>query len=163
MSERYERELRDVFKGELDTIDKLAKTMDDTSAGMYYWLNEFPFYVLRGAGSLGIDILAIRERVYIPIEVKSGKGDTKYFGEYEREQADKYVEFSDKCSMPVLYGYRQKGRHGEKYSLFGIITEATDIVFPFVPKIRRTKQGNRILRFDDGILLSSFLEKLEGW
>lgn len=163
MSERYERELRDIFKGEVDTIDKLVKTMDDESAGMYYLLDEFPFYVLRGAGSLGIDILAIRKGVYIPIEVKSGKGDTKYFGEYEREQADRYVIVSNRCSMPVLYAYRQKGRHGEKYSLFGMITEATDEVFPFVPKIQKTDRMNRILRFDHGMTLSSFLEELEGW
>lgn len=161
MSSKYERELRDLFTGEEETIHKHTKTISEDVMTFYESPMEKPFGVCRGAGSLGIDLILMRSDLYVPIEVKSSGESTIYFdSDRLRDQAEAFVELSEQTGMPILFAQRHKGRSGEKWSIFSLDTSPTTERFPIVPKIPKTSHGHRKLEFEKGEILSTFISKL---
>ena len=166
MSSAYERELRDIFAGNEETIERLGKTMSDDAVQKYRKTIEYPFYVLRGAGSLGVDLMPIRGPIHIPIEVKSSILSTFYFSSSKDDtlQLESYQRAVKRHQMPLLYAYRHKGRRGEKWAVYRLhyVLDPDKLPqtlsFHFVPTIPRTKTGNRYMPFDDGLPLSEFLD-----
>lgn len=161
MSSVYERELRDIFQGD---ITPYIKTVDDACIKGYLQAYFKPFSVIRGAGSLGIDILPMRGDQYYPIEVKSSKKGSVYFSSDERlqEQLDNFTAESERTNVPVAYALRNKGVPGEKWQMFRIDTEISKSVYWMLPAIPRSKDGSPILKWGDGFSLSAFISKVLG-
>lgn len=67
----YERELKYLLSGDEKTINKMVKTCSDGERRAYMSVMEEPFVVVRAAGSLGMDLVALRWDFSFPIEVKS--------------------------------------------------------------------------------------------
>jgi len=67
----YERELKGILEADIDTLKKVIKKCDAESSRKYLSIERKPFLVVRAAGSLGFDLLAVREQIALPIEVKS--------------------------------------------------------------------------------------------
>ena len=77
----YERELRRIFSGDMDFIIKFTKSFLERERMSYASIVENPFVVVRAAGSLGVDLIALRHDFSFPIEVKSSKFKTLRFAE----------------------------------------------------------------------------------
>jgi len=166
MSSKYERELRDILMGNRETLDTITKTMDDRSTKIYRHCMEKPFLVMRGAGSLGIDLFVFRGDVAFAIEEKSSSG-TLYFTDDKRleKQHQQFEKYAEEMGLAYIYAYRTKGRSGEKWSTFNtekshierILTDASRL-----PQIPKTSHGNKSLHHEDGLPLSEFLTLIKG-
>lgn len=156
MSSKYERELRDIFEG---NYEEYTKSLSDAKLGFYRILKDKPFGVIRGAGSFGIDLVAMRGSLYLPIEVKSSKHETIHFSNDKRlsEQVDMLIDTSEQCDIPVIYAQRLKSIRGERWSIFRLDTPATEELFSELPVVPKTLKGNRKLVWDEGMSLTSFL------
>lgn len=156
MSEVFERELRRIFEGDHDVIARVSRPLCDEDSRAYELFFDYPFLVSRGAGSMGIDLLAIRGKIVLPIEVKSTKHEQIYFNKREVEQLKVYKETAISCNIPVLYALRRKGgKKGERWAFF-----AVDGVRPpdiFLPVLPLSRNGNEMMRFSDGMLLSEMI------
>lgn len=152
----YERELRDILEGR---IEQHSKSLPKDKLKIYSLLRQKPFLVVRGAGSLGIDLIAMRGSVYLPIEVKTSKSKTIYFSDDERltEQLEEYKRISNKCDLPILYARRMNGVRGEKWEFFRLDTDASRIRCWTIPDIPTTKQGSHKLTWGQGLPLSTVI------
>lgn len=166
MSSNYERELRDILMGEEETIEKITKTMAEEPTHIYRRCMDKPFLIMRGAGSLGIDLFANRGRLFFAIEEKASTGKM-YFTDDDRlpEQHKQFEDYAENRGMPYIYAKRSKGKSGEKWYVFRtekspiarMVTDVSQI--PFIPE---TVHGNKYLYHEDGIPLSKFLTLLKG-
>lgn len=166
MSSKYERELKGIFEGDKERIKKMTKTVSDDVREIYEMCVDNPFMVVRGAGSLGIDLVVLKEGIGFTLEVKSNKNDKIYIGNSGRlyEQYVVFREQAEKSQTPTGYAFRRKsGGHGERWSicdigngmLNNIVSDGVEI-----PSMPKTVHGNRYMSYDDGMLLSRFIELL---
>ncbi len=167
MSSKYERELRDILMGNEDTLKRVTRTMDERSAKAYMTCIDKPFLIMRGAGSLGIDLFAYRNKLSFGIEEKSCGGDKLYFSSDDRlnEQHNVFEDYAERMGLAYVYAYRQKGFRGEKWSVYR--TEKSRIVDVLsdkndLPLIPQTVHGTRYLSYNDGLPLSKYIEILRG-
>jgi len=166
MSSKYERELRDILMGDVETIETISKTMDERSTEAYRTCIDKPFLIMRGAGSLGIDLFATRKDVFFAIEEKS-YSNRMYFSDQKRlkEQHQVFEEYAEEIGLPYIYGFRKKGKSGEKWAVFRsqkskigrVIGDETKL-----PLIPQTTHDSRYLSYDEGLPLSRFIEILRG-
>lgn len=160
---KYELELKKILSGEEELIEKATRTLEADKRMIYKKLLERPFGVVRGAGSLGIDILAMRGERYFPIEIKSSKKSPIYFSDHGNdEQAEEFLELSRKAKFPLLYAFRLKGIRGEKWRIFQLDRKVSEKFYPWIPTAQRTSHGNRKLEFSEGLWLSNFLAMILG-
>lgn len=152
----YERELKDILSG--DPEDHI-KSLSDEKKEIYREMKDDPFSVVRGAGSLGIDLIAMRDIFYLPIEVKSSKDKTLYFSDDQRlrEQVESFIEESKRTKIPVAFARRMNGIRGERWELYRIRSPSSELKLWFLPTIPKTKKGSRKLPFGNGVPLSSFI------
>jgi hypothetical protein len=66
---QYERELKGILEGETKIISKVTKTCSTLVKNNYFKISNRPFAVIRAAGSLGIDLVAVRGVVSFLTEV----------------------------------------------------------------------------------------------
>ena len=76
---QYEREFKGVLEGEDKVLSKITKTCTAIEKSNYLAIHEKPFAVIRAAGSLGVDLVAVRGDISFLIEIKSSVGDTLHF------------------------------------------------------------------------------------
>src|ERR671925_400 len=91
MSSLYERELKGLLAGEEDTLRRVTKALEPETSKNYWKVAARPFLVVRAAGSLGVDLVALRGDVSFPIEVKSASKEVIHFadsGGRNQEQAE---------------------------------------------------------------------------
>ena len=81
MSSVYERELKGILSAEEGVLDKMTRACPPEQAAAFRKAKAKPFLVVRGAGSLGVDLVALRGDVSFPIEVKSAASDTIRFSD----------------------------------------------------------------------------------
>lgn len=156
----YERELKKIFEGDKEKINQLCKTLPEEVVPAYKQMIDCPFLVVRGAGSLGIDLIVMRNVHYFAFEVKSSKNKTIYLSGDNRlsEQADKMKELSEELNIRMYYPQRLKTKkHIEKWKMFRVKTKVSNIVGTNIPAVPCTVHGNRKLEFDEGLPLSDFL------
>lgn len=81
-----------------------------------------PFLVIRAAGSLGVDLVALRWDFSFPIEVKSSCDDVLHFSKNQRltEQADSMLSECCRSHLVPIYAYRLKSQCGDPWRLFTI-------------------------------------------
>ena len=86
----YERELKALLTGDRKVVARMVKTCNAWETAAYNLMLRNPFLVIRAAGSLGIDLVAIRWDFAFPIEVKSSSDPVMHFSKSQRlvDQAD---------------------------------------------------------------------------
>jgi hypothetical protein len=168
MSSVYERELKGILAAEEDVLDKMTRACSPEQAAAYRKTRQKPFLVVRGAGSLGVDLVALRGDVSFPIEVKSASSDTIRFsdaGGRNHEQAEAMQRECARASVIPLYAFRRKGVRGQDpWRIHTLPTEGlpprTALLYERIPKVEKTAGGRFVLRWDDGMPLTKLLELL---
>ena len=109
----YERELKGLLSGDKKVIEKMIRTCDEKETAWYRSLIDNPFLVIRAAGSLGVDLVALRWDYSFPIEVKSSSEDTLHFSKSPRlmEQANRMKDDCDSAHLLPIYAFRLKNQN----------------------------------------------------
>ncbi len=164
MSSTYERELKGILSGEEDTLRKVTKTCTPDEAAAYLTARLRPFLVVRGAGSLGVDLVALRGDVSFPIEVKSAMKDVIRFADSGKRNHEQAVNMQRECSRASvipLYAFRLKGRRGDSWRIHTLPTEnlppRIQVLYDRIPKVEKTAEGNYVMRWERGLPLHKFL------
>jgi Holliday junction resolvase len=119
--------------------------------------------VVRAAGSLGADLVAVRDDLSFLVEVKSAKKGALYFTAAERlvEQIDVIRRQCERSGVLPVYAFRKKGVRGDAWRLFTMpdmnLRARAAIVWRRLPKVAKTAQGNDVLRWEQGMPLADFL------
>jgi Holliday junction resolvase len=164
MSSVYERELKGILEGDEKTLSKITKTCSALEKGNYYLTQQKPFIVVRAAGSFGVDLVALRGDISFLMEIKSSAADTLHFSSVEgklQRQAEKMQRECERTKTLPVYGFRLKGHGGDSWRLFSMeisqLEGRAKILHNRLPKLGISKNGNFIMRWDDGLPLSDFL------
>lgn len=164
MGRIFERELRGILRADEDMLARVTKTCDEEERRAYYRIREKPFMVIRGAGSLGVDLVAIRTGISLPIEVKSSVNDVLRFSRSEKLaiQAQEMMDDCRRVGLMPIYAFRFKRHRGDAWRVFtldiGNIDGRLKVVYTRLPKINPSKEGNLIMRWHDGMPLSKFID-----
>lgn len=163
----YERELKGILGGDEDILRRVTKTTTPTESASYLLTRDRPFLVVRAAGSLGVDLVALRGDVSFPIEVKSAAEDVLRFSDASGKNQIQAEAMSRACSAAgiiPLYAFRRKGAGGDAWRLFALPTEGLSgrvaVLYERLPKAARGPSGAFILRWADGFPLAKFLQLL---
>ena len=160
---KYERELKNILSGDKEVIEDLTKTCSEDQKEAYYKVQNIPFLVVRGAGSLGVDLVAVRGDVSFLIEVKSSKDDVLYLSDQKRlkEQAEEIEKICDETKLLPIYAYRLKRHRGDKWRLFTMDIEGLSKKYRLLnkklPSVKTTVHDNYKLPWEDGMPLSELL------
>lgn len=159
-----ERELRSILMGDEGLIEEETKSVSPDRMDYYYHLVDNSFLTLRGAGSLGIDIVAMRGSLTLPIEVKTTKNkyDTVYFNDDDEEQYQWMVEQSNEKELASFYAYRRSGVRGERWRMYRVPSPLSALNFGFLPLLSETPSKHKIV-WEDGLPLSRFIEEIESY
>ena len=165
----YERELRSLLSGDRKAITNMIKTCSEGESRSYNLMLDDPFLVIRAAGSLGVDIVALRWDYSFPIEVKSSAEDVMHFSRNPRltEQAAKMKNVCFKSSLLPVYAFRLKSVRGDPWRIFTIPTEneikgRNEFLRKLIPKMEVTSNGNYVMRWGDGMKLCDLLSFMSG-
>jgi len=166
-SSAYERELRSLLEGQPVAVRDYARSLPPTERKEFERLIEQPFLIVRAAGSLGFDLVALRREFAFPIEVKASSEPVIRFSAASgraNEQLEAHQKAVSRVGLTVLYAYRRIGLRGqETWRLFvaGEMpkTGVLRLVCRRLPPVSRTSEGNGILRWDEGLTLSRFLSE----
>ena len=160
----YERELKALLNGDRKTIAKMIKTCNEEESRSYSLMLKDPFLVIRAAGSLGVDLVALRWDFSFPIEVKSSAEETMHFSRNPRltEQAEKMKEVCGRSNLLPVYAFRLKSMRGDPWRVFTIPTDdelkgKNELLRRLIPKMEVTGNGNYVMRWGDGIKLCDLL------
>jgi Holliday junction resolvase len=166
---QYERELRSLLEGERAALRHYARYLKPERRHTLDHLEQGPFLVVRAAGSHGFDLVAMRAGFAFPIEAKASADAVIRFSSASGRMTDQlheHLEAAKRGGLVVLYAYRRLGlRNGEPWRFFTPKTESetrgrTAFVRNQLPAIERTKDGNGVLRWEKGLPLCDFLDRL---
>jgi hypothetical protein len=163
----YERELRSLLSGDRSAVRSYARSLAPPERPGFEKLIEEPFLVIRGAGSLGLDLVALRKEFAFPIEVKASAEPVIRFTSASgraNQQLEAHRRAVERVGLMVLYAYRRLGaRKEEAWRLFatGAVPDRGMVgyVCRSLPPVSTTREGNGILRWDEGMPLSRFVER----
>lgn len=169
VSSIFERELKGLLSGDMDVIRKVTGALEGDVADSYSRIAKRPFMVVRAAGSLGVDLVALRSDVCFPIEVKASSSMTIHLSNTAqmKEQAQKMLSDCAVAGIIPIYAYRKKNLRGRDpwrlYSLpSGGFSGAMRLLYERIPKAAVSDGGNFILRFDEGMPLARFMDYVTG-
>ena len=116
----YERELKALLAGDRKAVERMVKTCNAMETAAYNTMLLEPFLVIRAAGSLGVDLVALRWDFSFPIEVKSSSEPVMHFSKSQRlvEQADTMLGECKRCHLVPIYAFRLKGFRGDPWRVF---------------------------------------------
>jgi len=164
----YERALRSLLSGDAASVRSYARSLPPPARPGFERLIAEPFLVVRAAGSFGFDLVALRREFAFPIEVKASSDDVIRFTAASgraSEQLEAHRAAVARVGLMVIYAYRRLGLRGEE--CWRLFLEGTrpkgaisGYVFQTVPLVSRTKEGNGILRWGEGMPLSQFVERI---
>lgn len=164
----YERELRSLLSGDPGSVRAYARSLPPTERGDFERLIEEPYLVVRGAGSLGLDLVALRREIALPIEVKASSADVIRFTAASgraNEQLAAHRAVAARAGLMVVYAYRRLGLRGqEAWRLFSAGNPPSrgvlGVACRTLPPVEATQEGNGILRWNGGMPLSRFLGRV---
>lgn len=165
----YERELRSLLEGEREAVRHYSRYVAPEQRRILQHLERGPFLVVRAAGSHGFDLVAMRAGFAFPIEAKASAEEVIRFSSASGRmtgQLNDHLEAAKRGGLVVLYAYRRLGRRsGEPWRLFTPQTEnhnhgRVEYLRNHLPPIERTREGNCVLRWENGLPLSVFLDRL---
>lgn len=166
---QYERELRSLLEGERAALRHYARYLKPEQRRTLEHLERGPFLVVRAAGSHGFDLVAMRAGFAFPIEAKASADAVIRFSSASGRMTDQlheHLEAAKRGGLIVLYAYRRLGSgNGEPWRLFTPQTGnehhgRVGVLCNHLPPIERTRNGNGVLRWDNGLPLSAFLDRL---
>jgi hypothetical protein len=164
----YERELRTLLEGEPSAVRAYCRGLLPESRPRFERLITEPFLVIRGAGSLGFDLVALRREFAFPLEVKASSENVIRFtaasGRADAQLAAHRAAVG-RVGLTVLYAYRRLGRRpDESWRIFLASPVPEWGVLKFLcrrlPPVSTTREGHGILRWDEGMPLSRFLDQV---
>ena len=164
---QYERELKGILEGESKILSKITKTCSTIEKINYSKISNKPFAVIRAAGSLGVDLVATRGDISFLTEVKTSIGDTLHFssvGGKLQKQAETMIEMCEKTKNLPIYAFRTKGYRGDSWRIFTMDIKGLEgrasVLHRRLPKIQKSKSGNYVMRWNEGMPLSDFISYL---
>lgn len=166
-SSGYERELRNLLEGDPSAVRSYARGLAPEMRAEFEHLIDEPFLVVRGAGSLGFDLVAMRWSLSFPIEVKASSEPVIHFtaasGRANAQLAAHRAAIA-KVGLSVLYAYRRIGLRGaEAWRIYRGSESASPGVLGLIcrglPPVSTTREGNGVLRWEEGQELSRFLAR----
>lgn len=164
---QYEREFRSVLEADKFMLAKITKTCSAIEREHYFCVLDKPFAVIRAAGSLGIDLVAIRGDISFLIEIKTSSTPTLHFssmGGKLQQQALSMKQLCEKTSTLPVYAFRLKRQRGDSWRVFTLdhkmITGRLRIVHQRLPQLSKSNNENYIMRWHEGMPLSEFLAYL---
>jgi len=166
-SSAYERELRSLLEGQPDAVRSYARSLPAGERKEFERLIDQPFLIIRAAGSLGFDLVALRREFAFPLEVKASSEPVIRFSAASGRanvQLEAHQRAVARVGLTVVYAYRRIGLRGaETWKMFlaGTLPEWGILrrICQRLPPVSRTAEGNGILRWDEGLPLSRFLEQ----
>ncbi|HTZ61920.1 MAG TPA: Holliday junction resolvase [Thermoplasmata archaeon] len=167
-SSAYERELRTLLEGDAPAVRGYARSLPPEHRSSFERLIEQPYLVIRGAGSLGFDLVALRREFAFPLEVKASSEPVIRFtaasGRADAQLAAHRAAVG-RVGLTVLYAYRRLGLRGEEsWRVFLASPPPEYGVLKFLcrrlPPVSATREGHGILRWEEGMPLSRFLEQV---
>lgn len=160
----YERELRDILVGELEDYEPMLRNLPMEEKVGYASIANMKFLVVRSAGSLGLDLVALRGEFSFPIEVKASASRKIRLSRTRRlqEQYQELIRLSASARVLPLYAYRLKGiRSADPWRVFSIrIDDLPPVMAAMasnIPTLSTTNQGGLMMEWDKGMKLSEFL------
>ena len=166
-SSQYERELKYILEGDAKILLKVTKTCSIVEKDNYKKIQERPFAVIRAAGSFGVDLVATRGDISFLTEVKTSTSNILHFSSMSgklQKQAENMKKVCEKTKTLPVYAFRNKGRHGDSWRIFTLDMKGLEgrinLVHNRLPKIEKSKSGNYVMRWKDGMLLSDFISYL---
>ena len=167
MSSQYERELKSILEGEEDTLIKVTRSCSTEEKEGYFRICRKPFTVVRAAGSLGVDLVAVRGDISFLVEIKTSVDSTIHFSSVSgklQKQAERMCRECEKTKTLPIYAFRLKSHRGDAWRLFTINIDGlegrTKILHNRLPKIRQSKDGYFIMKWQEGLPLSDFISYL---
>ena len=166
-SSAYERELRGLLEGQPAAVRAYARALPPTERKAFERLIDRPFLIIRAAGSFGFDLVALRREYPFPIEVKASAEAVIRFSAASgraNEQLEAHQRAVQRVGLAVLYAYRRVGLRGSEswrvYSAGDLPkTGILRLILRELPTVSRTPEGNGVLRWDEGMPLSRFLNR----
>lgn len=163
----YERELRTLLEGEPSAVRSYARALPPSERKEFERLIREPFLVIRGAGSFGFDLVAMRWSLSFPIEVKASSEPVIRFtaasGRANAQLAAHRAAIA-KVGLSVVYAFRRIGlRSAEPWRVYRGSDAPTPGVLGLIcrglPPMSSTRDGNAALRWEEGQELSKFLAR----
>jgi hypothetical protein len=164
----YERELRTLLEGEPGAVRAYARSLPPEERTSFEQLIAEPFLVIRGAGSLGFDLVALRRDFAFPLEVKASSEDVIRFtaasGRADTQLAA-HRQAVGRVGLTVLYAYRRLGRRAEEPWRIFLASPLPErgvlrVICRRLPPVSATREGHGILRWAEGMPLSLFLDQV---
>ena len=166
-SSNYERELKNILEGETKTLSNITKTCSVLEKENYYRIKNKPFAVIRAAGSFGVDLVATRGDISFLTEVKTSIETTIHFSSMAgklQKQAETMKKTCEKTKTLPIYAFRTKGKHGDSWRIFTLDIDGLEgipkIVHKRLPKLKKSKNGNYVMKWEEGMPLSDFISYL---
>ncbi|MCI4365880.1 MAG: Holliday junction resolvase [Thermoplasmata archaeon] len=161
----YERELRCLLEGDRSAVLRYSKSIPPIERADLERVVDEPFLVVRGAGSLGFDLVAMRGGLALPVEVKASSEPTIHFTAASgraAEQLEAHRVSVERVGLVAVYAYRKIGhRNGDSWRLFSAARQPQrgllGLLARRLPPVERTREGNAVLRWDHGMPLIRFL------
>ena len=162
----YERELKGLLEGDPEAWGRYGRGLRPAERYAARAARRARFLVVRAAGSFGFDLVALRREFAFPLEVKASRAGTIHFSAASGRAAAQLAAHRKavaEVGLAVLYAYRRVGlRNDECWRIFIVPTAGLDghlgVLRRRLPPIDRTRDGNAVLRWMDGMPLAEFLE-----
>ncbi len=166
MSLKYERELVNLLRGDPKEVRKASVSMNLIEKRKFKKILEEPFLVLRAAGSLGVDLAALRGDISFPIEVKSSIKNKIYLNSKQlKEQAERLRSVCGRTGVIPIYAFRFKNVRGDSWRLFTLPLEGLErrnrVLYSRIPTVKITASGNYLLEWAKGMPLSDLIDYLD--
>jgi Holliday junction resolvase len=148
-------------------LDAVTGSMPAAERAAYLSALDRPFLVVRAAGSLGADLVALRHDLSFLVEVKSSKQAHIHFSDSPRlrEQIAEIRAQCERSGVLPIYAFRRKGvRGGDAWRLFTLpgvrLYGPVAQLATALPQIEKTAKGNDVLHWEKGMALAAFLERV---
>ena len=164
---QYEREFRSILEADEIVLEKITRSCSAVEKEHYLRIKDKPFAVIRAAGSLGIDLVAVRGDVSFLIEIKTSSSPTLHFSTMAgklQQQAESMMALCEKTSTLPVYAFRLKRFRGDSWRIFTLNNKNLQgrlrILHQRLPLLDMSANGNYIMRWEEGMPLSGFLDYL---
>jgi hypothetical protein len=163
----YERELKEILQSDPERLRAYRTALPPgLREELPARLDRSPFLVVRAAGSLGFDLVALRREFAFPLEVKTSRSATIHFSAASgraAEQLELHRASAHRAGLLVLYAYRRIGlRSGDPWRLYTPAAPPgkgrVELIRKKVPVIETTRGGHAVMRWEAGKPLSEFLD-----
>lgn len=169
MSIAYERELKGILAAEPAVLAQALAHLPSEQAKAYERVASRPFLVVRAAGSLGCDLVALRDDICFPVEVKSAASDRIHLSNTAqlKAQAEAMSRESARAGVIALYAFRKKNVRGDDpWRVFCMpadgIRGRAKLLHERIPRLARTERGNLAMHWPEGMALHRLIDLLCG-